>query len=168
MTTFLLTWNASETGYARTNYRSDIAATAAGRTVRGRWTFGSRRGGTAPGDRVFLLRQRTDRGIVASGTLADGVIFPDAHWTGDPRRLTYYADVLWDHVLPVADRLSLEDLRHDVPGHHWHAVFASGQQVRPPNDRLLDDRWARHLADLSPHSPSGSMLKLSRNTLSGS
>ena len=145
MTTFLLTWNASETGYARTNYRSDIAATAAGRTVRGRWSFGSRRGGTAPGDRVFLLRQRVDRGIVASGTLADGVIFPDAHWAGDPRRVTHYADVLWDTVLPVADRLPIADLLHDVPGHHWNAVFASGQRIRPPADDALEKLWAEHV-----------------------
>jgi hypothetical protein len=163
MTTFLLTWSAADIGYV--THRDDVAATAAGRTVRGRWTFGSRRSGTAPGDRVFLLRQRADRGIVASGTLADGLIFPGEHWAGDPRRVTYYADVLWDHVLPVADRLPIETLLHDVPGHHWNAVFASGQRIRPPADEVLAERWSRHLAD---HSPSGSMLKLSRKTLSGS
>ena len=145
MATFLLTWSATDTGYARTNYAADIAETAAGRTVRGRWSFGSRRSGTAPGDRVFLLRQRRDRGIVASGTLADGVIFPDAHWEGDPRRVTHYADVLWDRVLPVADRLPIEQVLHGVPGHDWNAVFASGQRIRPPADEALKKLWAEHL-----------------------
>ncbi len=148
MTTFLLTWNASETGYA--THASDIAETAAGRTVRGRWSFGSRRGGTSPGDRVFLLRQRAERGIVASGTLADGLIFPAEHWEGDPRRVTHYADVLWDNVLPVADRLPIEDLLHDVPGHHWNTVFGSGQRIRPPADEVLEKRWSEHLGVIPP------------------
>ncbi len=142
-TTFLLTWDASDTGYA--THAADVAATAAGRTVSGRWTFGSRRGGASPGDRVFLLRQRADRGIVASGALADGIIFPAAHWAGDPRKVTHYAEILWDTVLPVADRLPIEHLLHGVPGHHWNAVFASGQRVRPPADRALAERWAEHL-----------------------
>lgn len=123
----------------------DVAETAAGRTVAGRWTFGSRRHGAAPGDRVFLLRQRAHRGIVASGTLADGVIFPAAHWAADPHKVTYYAEILWDTVLEVADRLPIEDLLHDVPGHHWNAVYASGQRVRPPADAALARRWAEHL-----------------------
>jgi hypothetical protein len=143
VSTFLLTWNASETGYA--THAADVAATAAGHTVQGRWTFGSRRGGAAAGDRVFLLRQRADRGIVAAGTLVDGLIFPAAHWAGDPRRVTYYAEIRWDTVLPVADRLPVEDLLHDVPGHHWNAVFASGQRIRPPADAALEKRWAEHL-----------------------
>ncbi len=148
MSTFLLTWNASDTGYA--THAADVAATAAGRTVQGRWTFGSRRSGAAPGDRVFLLRQRTDRGIVASGTLADGLIFPAAHWAGDPRKVTHYAEIVWDTVLPVADRLPIADLLHDVPGHHWNAVFASGQRIRPPADEALEKRWAEHLALIPP------------------
>lgn len=149
MTTFLLTWNATETGYARTNYHADIAATAAGRIVRGRWSFGSRRAGAAPGDRVFLLRQRVDRGIVAAGTLVDGVIFADAHWAGDRGRLTHYADVHWDRVLPVADRLPIEELRYAVPDHHWNFVFAGGQQVRPEAAEALAKVWQDHLAQLA-------------------
>lgn len=148
MTTFLLIWDASDTGYPPANLAADIAATAAGRLVAGRWTFGSRRGGTAPGDRVFLLRQRADRGIVASGTLADGVIFPAAHWQGHPLKSTYYAEVWWDRVLPVADRLPFEDLLHAVPGHDWLHIYGSGQLVRPPADADLQRCWAEHLADL--------------------
>jgi hypothetical protein len=146
LTTFLLTWNASDLGYR--THASDIAATAGGRTVRGRWSFGSRRTGAAPGDRVFLLRQRVDRGIVASGTLADGVIFPAAHWQGHPAKSTFYAEVLWDRVLPVTDRLPFEELLHEVPGHDWRHIYGSGQLVRPPADAALHRRWQEHLADL--------------------
>jgi hypothetical protein len=148
LTTFLLIWDASDTGYPPANLSADIAATAAGGRIAGRWSFGSRRGGTAPGDRVFLLRQRADRGIVASGTLTDGVIFPAPHWQGRPGRSTFYAEVLWDRVLPVADRLPFEELLHDVPGHDWLHIYGSGQQVRPPADAALQHRWTEHLADL--------------------
>jgi hypothetical protein len=146
MATFLLIWDASDTGYPPENLTSDIAATAAGRVVEGRWSFGSRRGGTAPGDRVFLLRQRSQRGIVASGTLTDGVIFPAEHWQGHPTRSTYYADVRWDRVVSVADRLPFEELLHEVPGHDWRHIYGSGQRVRPPADGELMRRWTAHLA----------------------
>jgi hypothetical protein len=148
VSTFILTWDGSDTGYFRTNHENDIAATAAGRRVRGRWSFGSRRSGTAAGDLVFLLRQNTARGIIASGRLADGVIFPAPHWAGRADRVTYYADVLWERVLPVPDRLPIAELLHDVPGHHWNHIFASGQRVRPPADADLARRWAEHLKDV--------------------
>ncbi|GAA3345536.1 hypothetical protein GCM10020358_53020 [Amorphoplanes nipponensis] len=150
MSTFMLIWDASEAGYPPANLAADIAATAAGGLVRGRWSFGSRRGGTAPGDRVFLLRQRRDRGIVASGTLADGEIFAAAHWQGHPAKRTYYADVLWERVVAVADRLPFEELAHQVPGHDWRHIYGSGQRVHPPADVALERRWAGHLAGLRP------------------
>ncbi|BCJ53502.1 hypothetical protein Asp14428_49770 [Actinoplanes sp. NBRC 14428] len=148
MTTFVLTWDGSQTGYFRDNYGNDIAATAAGRTVAGRWSCGSRRSGAAPGDRVFLLRQKSDRGIVASGRLADGLVFPAPHWAGDPLKVTHYVEVLWDRVVPVACRLPFADLLHAVPGHNWQHIFASGQRVRPPADVALEEAWAGHLEDL--------------------
>ena len=148
LTTFLLIWDASDTGYPPDRRAADIAATAAEKPVTGRWSFGSRRSGTAPGDRVYLLRQRADRGIVASGTLADGVIYPAEHWLGRSGRSTYYADVRWDCVLPVADRLPFEELLHDVSGHDWRHIYGGGQQIRPPAAEALHKRWADHLADV--------------------
>jgi hypothetical protein len=144
MTTFILTWDGSDTGYFRTNYANDIAKTAAGLPVQGRWSFGSRRSGTVAGDRVFLLRQNTQRGIIASGHLADGSIFPAPHWAGDPNKLTYYAEIRWDRVVPVADRLPFEELLVGVPGHNWQHIFASGQRVRPPADEALAALWEFH------------------------
>jgi hypothetical protein len=156
LTTFLLIWDASDAGYPPARLAADIAATAAGKIVTGRWSFGSRRSGTAPGDHVFLLRQHTDRGIVASGTLADGVIFAAEHWQGRPGRNTYYADVRWNRVLPVAHRLPFEELLHEVPGHDWQHIYGSGQQVRPPAEAALHRCWADHLADVFGPGPVGS------------
>src|SRR4051794_39117206 len=70
-------------------------ATAVGRMTSGRWSVGVRTRGLSAGDRVFLLRQRTDRGIVASGYLSDGSIFEAPHWA-KPHRLSRYAYVTWD------------------------------------------------------------------------
>jgi hypothetical protein len=147
--TFLLIWDATDAGFPPDNYRADIAATCAGRQVRGRWSFGSRRCGTAPGDRVFLLRQRRDRGIVGSGRLADGTIFPGPHWTGAPGRNTWYAEVVWDRMVPVEHRLPFADLLGEVPGHDWRHIYGGGQEIRPPADAALARLWADHLADLA-------------------
>ena len=149
MTTFLLIWDASDTGYPPANLAADITATAAGRPVPGRWSFGSRRRGTAPGDRVFLLRQHRQRGIVGSGTLADGIVFPAPHWQGHHGRHTYYVEVRWDRVVSVADRLPYEQLLHEVPGHDWQHIYGSGQQIRPPADADLLRSWTGHLADVT-------------------
>jgi hypothetical protein len=147
VTTFILTWDGSESGYAAADYSADIATTAAGRVVPRTWTVGVRRRGTSQGDRVFLLRQGTDRGIVASGSLADGTIVEDQHWA-DPARTAEYTEVDWDRVLSVEDRLHFEQLTTLVPGHHWNAIMASGQELRPPSDTELADLWTAHLATL--------------------
>jgi hypothetical protein len=35
--------------------------------------------------------------------------------------------VEWDKVVAVEDRLPIEELLAEVPGHRWDAVFSSGQ-----------------------------------------
>jgi hypothetical protein len=62
MRTFILTWDGSDAGYAPGDHAAHIKATAAGALARARWSFGTRSGGAYAGDRVFLLRQRADRG----------------------------------------------------------------------------------------------------------
>lgn len=145
--TFLLTWDAGDAGYPPADYASDVAATEAGQTVPGRWSMGSRRSGTAAGDRVFLLRQKVDRGIVASGTLTDGVIFPAAHWA-DPSRTAYYAEIIWDRVVHVVDRLPFAELAAIAPDHNWDHVLASGQELGAPGDEALEARWQELVAGL--------------------
>jgi hypothetical protein len=70
--TFVLTWNGSEEGYSDQEFQADQARTQSGQAVQARWSFGSRRTGAAAGDKVYLLRQVSARGIVASGTLQSG------------------------------------------------------------------------------------------------
>lgn len=147
MATFVLTWDAGESGYPTAEYEQDIATTAAGGVATTQWSFGARRKGTTTGDRVFLLRQTKDRGIVASGRLTDGVIFEDEHWD-DPARTARYAEVAWDRVLPVEERLPVEELLAAVPGKDWDHVLSSGQQLYPPADAQLEALWWAHLQAL--------------------
>jgi hypothetical protein len=142
--TFVLTWDGGDLGYPPGDYEADVATTASGLRAECRWSFGTRRNGTIAGDRVFLLRQGASRGIVAAGSLLDGLVTEEPHWE-DPSRTAHYVRVLWDRVLPVVDRIPTEELLVSVPGHHWNAVLASGQILLPPSDEQLERLWAAHL-----------------------
>lgn len=143
MTTFILLWNATDESFAPSHYNKAISDTANGSKYEIGWTFGTRKSGAAPGDRVFLLRQRKDRGILASGTLTDGVIYQEPK-SNDPSRTMMIADVAWDLVLPVDERIPIEKLLVNVGGHDWNHVYSSGQQMDPTSARQLSTLWARH------------------------
>jgi hypothetical protein len=63
---FLLTWDGSDEAYDPDEYAGAIAQTSDQHEVEMQWSIGGRRSGVEAGDRVYLLRQRTDRGIVDS------------------------------------------------------------------------------------------------------
>lgn len=150
MSTFLFIWDPTNSSYGAELYAAHVAVTAAGGVVDGRWSTGSRRRRMTGGDRAFLLRQRVDRGIVAAGRLVDGEVFVDRHFE-DPARLRSYTRICWERILAADDRLPIEELLRDVPGHAWNAVYGSGQQIRPPADVTLAEVWRRHLERLGPH-----------------
>jgi hypothetical protein len=149
--TFILIWDGSESGYAAAEFAADVVTTAAGGVVGSTWSVGSRRHGMFPGDRVFLLRQGTDRGIVAAGRLFDGIVTVGPHWA-DPTKLAAYTDIEWDRVLPVEDRLDIEDLLTHVP-HHWNNIMGSGQELEAPSDATLQALWQGHLTTLGTEGP---------------
>ena len=156
MTTFLLTWDGSDTGYAPAKYVADVAATRADLAAHGRWNMRTLNVGHAPGDEVFLLRQGDQAGVVAHGHLTDGVLFQAPRWD-DPARQADYAYLTWDRVLPVKDRLPLQDLT-SIPGHTWERIQNSGNQVHPPADAALAEQWKAHLA--AQPTPSGAETAL--------
>jgi hypothetical protein len=162
MITVILTWDAGESGYPSDDYARDVKRTAAGKAVSCRWSVGSRRGGLGRGDRVFLFRQNRERGIVASGTVTGGSVFADSHWE-DPTLQAWYISLRWDTVLPVEDRLPVEELRAAVPAHHWNHILGSGQRLYPPSDEQLERLWWSHLATLraSPHGPAAGPVPVS-------
>jgi hypothetical protein len=147
--TFVFIWDPTNSSYGPEDYAAHVARTAAGGVVEGRWSTGSRRRGLRGGDRAFLLRQRVDRGIVAAGRLVDGEVFVDRHYE-DPLRLKSYTRIRWECTLAAEDRLPIEELLRDVPGHGWNTVYGSGQQVRSPADVVLEEVWLRHLDRIRP------------------
>lgn len=143
MRTFLLTWNPDRWPWPQAAYDQEVAETAAGKTTQGRWSTGSRRSGIEPGDRAFLVRQDTDRGLIASGTFATR-IRERKHWDGSGR-MANYADVDWEVIVPVEDRLPVTELKIRVPAVPWDALRGSGVQVSAEASRALSGAWEEHV-----------------------
>jgi hypothetical protein len=95
---FLLTWNPDSDGWPEDDYAAAVEATAVGAAHESRWSVGIRRSGVSVGDRAYMVRQRHERGIVASAFASE--IYEDEHWDGSGR-MTTYADVAFDVVLPA-------------------------------------------------------------------
>jgi hypothetical protein len=159
---FILTWNPDRWTWPADEFVRAIQATAAGGTWPGSWAVGVRKGGIAPGDRAFLLRQgRNRRGMVASGVFTSGVE-ADEHWDGSGRS-SVSAQVDWDTVLDADDRLPVEILRDKISDVKWDRIQGSGTAVPESYDQELTRLWAHHRRSLSlppisaraiPHQPS--------------
>ena len=140
MPTYLLTWSPSTPFSAFNRF---VRSTAAGKPVKYDWSSGNRK--TLPrGSRVFLLRQRRDRGIVASG-VSHSEIYQERSFR-DRRKRANYVDVLLDTVLPIRDILSIEDLHKARINYDWDHVYASGHEIPEEAARRLEVVWRRHLA----------------------
>jgi len=96
------------------------------------------------GDRVFLLRQGTQgRGIIASGTVLKD-ISSDVHWDGSGRQANF-VDLIWECVVPVADRLETDVLQRELPEQHWR-LQSGGILVKPELINEPEELWSNHLA----------------------
>lgn len=151
MGTYLLTWNPNNWKWPREEIDRGIEETAAGRTWPGRWSVGVRRHDIKPGDRAFLMRQGSERGLVASGEFTSE-IFVEPHWDGSGRPAGY-AKIDWDAVLPVEDRLPVEDLKHEVPGVFWDRLEGAGVAVPESSEGALESAWAEHVRGVPYRSP---------------
>lgn len=150
MPIFLLTWNPKKYESLLDSYDEYVADTASGHIVQHDWSTGRRRGDIRPGDQAFLVRQRQDRGIVASGTILTEVYQRD-DWTGLKDEANY-VDVAWDVWLPATDHLPVEVLLSQVPRVPWDNLQASGVMVGEDSADGLTDLWDAHLADLGRQS----------------
>ena len=148
---FILTWNPDRWMWPPEDHARAIQVTAAGGTMRDQWSVGLRTGGIQPGDRAMLLRQRHDRGLVASGVFTSE-LYVDQHWDGTGRP-TRYGDLEWDTVLAIEDRLPVEQLELSVPEVRWHRIQGSRVAVPAAATRKLTDLWADHVRELIFRSP---------------
>lgn len=148
---FVLTWNPRNWEWPAAELSSAITQTSAGVAVADRWSVGARRSGIVPGDRAVLLRQHSERGLVASGTFTTE-IFLDDHWDDTPR-LAAYADLEWDAVVDAADRLPIEILNAQAPWSAWDRMQGSGVLVPTSIADVVDSLWTDHVHSTPVHSP---------------
>jgi 5-methylcytosine-specific restriction protein A len=154
--TFLLVWNPDNWPWPDSDYATTVALTDAGERVEGRWSVGIRRHGISPRDRAYLVRQHRDRGLVGSGQFTSE-IYDDEHWDGSGRETTY-ADLAWDLLLPVEDRIPMEALKSKVLGVRWDRLQGSGVLVSDQSERQLDRLWDDYVnasVFRSPEEPTG-------------
>lgn len=147
MPTYLLTWNPRRWPWADTDYRKEVAATKGGRLFPSQWSVGKTKR-IVPGDRLFLVRQDTDRGIIGSG-YATTEVFEDAHWDKSRSGETaLYVEYQSDTLLPTDQRLSIEALEEAKLGVHWNNLMASGTTVPEEHCGRLEKLWERHLTKI--------------------
>ena len=147
MATFILTWNPTLWDYEANGYQEGIDATSRGEPVADRWSIGRRRKGLAPGDRAFLLRQGpAGRGLVGAGRFSSGPEVGE-HWDGTGGE-AIFADVKFDVLLDVEERLETEDLLLQVPGVRWNSLYSSGIEVEASAAVTLESAWGHHVAEL--------------------
>src|SRR5262245_30130644 len=101
MATFVLTWSPDAYQFDEAEYEDYVEQTASGQIVEGNWSTGNRRSLIKRGDRAFLLRQHSERGIIASGEFTSPV-YPDEHWDESGREANY-AKIKWEHWLHADD-----------------------------------------------------------------
>ena len=94
--TFMLTWNPTKWEWSDADYAKDLKRIAAGKIFSEPWSTGSRRSGIVPGDRAFLLRQHSERGIIASGVFTSEV-YKDFHFDNSGSDANY-AKIDWDVI----------------------------------------------------------------------
>lgn len=146
MAVFIVTYNPTRWEWGKREQWE--RRTASGKSIKGRWSIGSRTGGITPKqDRAYLLRQGpVPRGIIGSGTFASEA-YKDDHWDDNrPGELANYADIRWDTLVSDDDLLPLADLEAQAPGLRWRAgIQGSGVLLSPPGDAGLERLWAQHV-----------------------
>lgn len=143
MATFIVNWNPSKWTMPDDELAGAVEVTADGGEYSEPWSVGVRTGGIGLGDRVVLLRQHIDTGLLARGHFTSQV-YPGDHWDGSGRLATY-AGIAWTEWLPVEDRLPTEALERELPQVRWRRLQASGVRVPNEAEPALHQLWEDHL-----------------------
>jgi hypothetical protein len=140
MKTYLLTWHPYAYNIEAGEYLERVQdVTAHAGRQHGRWSTGKRNSEIEIGDRVFLFRQKRERGIVASGyTTSECHI--DVHWR-DRRRNGNFVSIEWDSWRPLEDRLTIETLEQKVPGFSWNHLQGSGIHLPDDDAAKVEKLW---------------------------
>lgn len=143
---YVLTWNPAQWPWDEREYAREVKATAAGKLFPSRWSCGNTKR-IRPGDRVFLMRQGTNRGLIGSGFATSGAI-ADQHWDDSRDDTANYIEFQSDALVQTEDRLTVERLIREDFGVPWNSLYASGVQVPPESVNRLERLWTAHLLKL--------------------
>lgn len=148
MTAYLLTWNPDR--WSWDSFDEDVARAVRGEIVEMEWSTGNTNRIT-PGDRLFLLRQGSNRpGLIGSGH-AGRAVHPGPHYLTKRRsgERALCTTVRVDSLLPVADVLPTARLKsHARLGTLSWRPFASGSSVEDELTADVELLWTNHLKGL--------------------
>jgi 5-methylcytosine-specific restriction protein A len=156
MGSFLLTWNPTKWKISDDEWLAAVEGVTRGVFHSEPWSIGSRTGGIELGDRLFLVRVHSDRGIVASGTAVSHA-YKDSHWDETRARrgdLANYVDVEWDWQVPIEDRIPVETLKSHIPRAPWDNLMGSGVQLSSDDARDLIQLWSSSTPPIYPEEES--------------
>jgi len=139
-TTYILTWNPSKWNWE--DYDAAVEKTGQGESYVIPWSTGSTKG-IRKDDRLFMLRQNVDRGLIAAGYAASDC-FQDSHWDGSGRNANFVRFEI-DCLLPIEKRLPIENLL-DETAFTWNNMPASGMSLPPEDAEIVEHLWLDHLA----------------------
>lgn len=156
---FILTWSPTRFALDESELKHRVNTTTEGDVVSERWSTGNRSSGIKPGDHVFLLRQESERGLIAHG-YASSEVFQADHWDGSDRQANF-VHVDWDAWFATEDRIPVEDLSTTTSETSWNAFYASGVQLPPGDATRVLDVWGQSTDSLlSVHTGDEAVLGL--------
>jgi hypothetical protein len=118
MSSYILTWNPKKWPWDNNDYEREVRETHNGKLFSSQWSCGKTKR-ILPSDRVYLLRQESDRGIIGSG-YAISDVFEAEHWDESKKDETaLYVKYQSDTLLPVGQRLPIEKLLAADLGVKW-------------------------------------------------
>jgi len=145
--TFILIWNPKKwRKWTRRAYKKEVEQTTVGKLFPGIWSCGNTKS-IKPGDRLFLLRVDSERGLIASATAISTPYF-GPHWDGTPGRKALYVKHLTDALVDVEDRFPMQQLLKERLSVHWNRMQKSGIEVPKESAARLVELWQLHLVRL--------------------
>ena len=138
---FILTWNIDNWQWE--DYDQHVADTSGGKTVDEPWTTQTKR--IAEGDRLFLLRQGSVRGLIGAGRAASDCYLAENELEWRKSEQVWNVLGRFDVLLPGDEVLPTESLIKNIPGVDWQHIFASGRKVPAESLTSLEAMWRAHL-----------------------
>jgi hypothetical protein len=145
MPTYILTWNPERWNPEEWQraFPVYVRQTKTGKMPEFDWSTGNRKT-VQTGDRLFLFRQHTERGLIGSG-YASGPSHVKPHWNESRDDLQNCVTVRWDCVVEPANVLSVAELEAANLGVPWSALLGSGVVVPEQSTARLEQLWEHHL-----------------------